>query len=281
MLLAWGLICGISLLWMLGWWAWPQHWPCMSNFFLTAMLLIMATDFLTRYSAARRIGFDRHDGALELLLTTPLTPAEIVDGQLAALRAQFRPIRFTVLGLCILMMLGGFLTRHWNTQAVITYSLIWLMFFLWCMRGSRRAAIKVMWVALNTGRPVYSVFRSQGRPWQWFWILFNLRNIFRTTGTGVSQFPTGSNDELAVVCFISASVLIILLIATLVQKRGLYNEMGERLVADMYSVAQEPVPDKDDPRLKKWDVRERLIPPPPSYGISQLPRPFPKNRRLK
>jgi hypothetical protein len=218
---------------------------------------------LTRYSAARRIGIDRHDGALELLLTTPLTPAEIVDGQLAALRAQFRPIRFTVIGLCVLMMLGGFLTRHWNTQAVITYSLIWLMFFLWCMRGSsRRAATRVMWVALNTGRPVFSIFKSQRGVWIWFWVFFNFRYVFSGIGTGVGQFPTGSNLELVIVCLI-ATWVIIFLIAVSIQK-GVFDEMRARLISDMYSVAQEPVPEKDDPRLKKWNVREHLNPEPRS-----------------
>jgi ABC-type Na+ efflux pump permease subunit len=49
----------------------------------------------------------RREGSLELLLTTPLRPDEIVEGQAAALRAQFRPVRLALLGLFALMMLGG------------------------------------------------------------------------------------------------------------------------------------------------------------------------------
>jgi ABC-type transport system involved in multi-copper enzyme maturation permease subunit len=79
-----GLVCAV---WLLGWRAWPQTWPSNPNFFLTAMVFIVLVNWLTMFTAARRIGTDRRDGMLELVLTTPASPEEIVDGEVRALEA--------------------------------------------------------------------------------------------------------------------------------------------------------------------------------------------------
>jgi len=106
-LLAWAVVCGTVLLWLLGWCAWPRAWPSPVNLCLTALLLASVTGIIRTYAAAKTIGVARREGSLELLLTTPLRPDEIVEGQAAALRAQFRPVRLALLGLFALMMLGG------------------------------------------------------------------------------------------------------------------------------------------------------------------------------
>jgi hypothetical protein len=36
------------------------------------------------------------------------------------------------------------------------------------------------------------------------------------------------------------------------------NKMRDRLIAEMRSIAREPVPDPHDPRFKKWNFNDRL-----------------------
>ena len=147
----------------------------------------------------------------ELLLTTGLSPRQIVEGQLEGLRRQFWHLRRIVVGLCVAMMLGGFLTRQWNVGAVITYVTVWGLFVAFCLRKEQRRVPSVMWVALITGRPLFALFRSKGNRVQWIWIMFNLRNITRGFRGGMGQFPTGSAPELILVAAVALIFAIVAL----------------------------------------------------------------------
>jgi hypothetical protein len=218
------------------------------------MLLLVLVDGLEMHAAAKWLGQDRRDGALELLLTTPLAPLDIVNGELEGLRRQFRPVRQMLAGLYLVMAFGGWLTQKWNVKALVSYVLIWSLFFVWGLRRHRSVPL-VMWVALNTGRPGFAVFRSHGGGWQWFWIFFNGRNITSTWGRSAIHFPSGSTTELVVVSF-----LVPIMAAASFAKRQELAKLSELLIQDMRVIAQAPVPDPQDPVVKRWNVRERLIP---------------------
>jgi ABC-type Na+ efflux pump permease subunit len=250
---AWAGIAIVCLVWLAGWWAWPRYWPSTVNFFITAMLLIITVNTLRLHAMARRIGEDRRDGMLELLLTTPLSPAEIVSGQLAAVRSQFRPVRWTLFGLCLLMAWGGWLTRHWNVTGLVSYGLVWSLFLVWSVSPREDSALLTMWVALNTGRPTFAVVRAQGRAsgWSWLWILFNLKQALSGWGRSAFHFPSGSTAELVIV----APIVSFILLAALLGK-ATRSSIRSQIIGHMRLLAQQPVPDPDDPRLKKWkDIR--------------------------
>src|SRR5262249_5627999 len=172
-LLAWGGTSLISFIWLLGWSAWPHAWPSAFNFFVTAMLLLLFERMLEMYSAARQIGEDRRNGNLELLLTTPLTPNQILEGQLEALEEQFRVVRGALCGIFLLMAVAGLLMRSWRPSALILYVAIWSLFVFWSLRRRTAQSTLAIWVALNTGRPAFAVFRAQNFGWQWIWIFYN------------------------------------------------------------------------------------------------------------
>jgi hypothetical protein len=252
--LAWGIIAGVCLLWLRGWRTWRGYWPSTVNFYTTAFLLLLTVDTVMRHAAARRIGYDRRDGVLELLLTTPLTPDEIVDGQLAALKGQFRPVRHALLGLCIVMMLGGLLTRSWNAPALVSYFLIWSLFLGWCLRSYKGTVATAMWIALNSGRPTFAVLRRNGTNWWWLWNVYNLRYLARSIiNKAAIRFPNGTAAELVLICCGAFGILVFLVIARLGTEA-----VEDLLVKEMRSIAQEPVPAANDPRFKKWKVNERL-----------------------
>ncbi len=252
---AWGIVGGVSCIWLAGWCAWPWVWPSPANFYLTAGLLITGMELVMAYAAAQRIGNDRRDGALELLLTTPMSTEEIVDGQCAALKRMFRPVRATVFGICVLMMLGGLLRGGWNTASLVSYVLIWCILLGWCLRSMDRSTALSMWIGANAARPAYAIFRFRRQgPWYWVIMVFNFRNIFRAFGRGSGvHFPTGSPPELI---FVGLFSFVMLCVAATAQFSP--NKMRQRLIAELRSIAREPLPATQDPRFKKWDVRQRL-----------------------
>jgi hypothetical protein len=249
----------IAALWLLGWLAWPRYWPSSANFFITAVVLIWLVDWLTLFTAARRIGTDRRDGSLELLLTTGLTPLEVADGHAKALANQFRPLRRTVLGLFMVMILGGIVSRSWNTRAVISFAMIWSLLFWFCIRHPKARVLKTMWLALNTGRPVHAVFKLRQSNWTWIWILYMSKNLFHGLARGTTAFPTGSVMESFFMCLIFGIMLASYFVAKEMSDAD-ENHVRMRIMSDMRAIAADPLPDPNDPLYKKWDGIDRLKP---------------------
>ena len=249
--LAWLLVAGIAVLWLAAWVEWPKHWLSLPNFLITAALLNGVVEGIALYAAGRRIGEDRRSGALELLLTTSLTPEEMIEDQLEALRQQFQPVFWGTLGLNLALMLGGFFLRDWQDLAAYTYGLIWLPFLFWSWRRSFRSCLIGMWASLNCGRPLYAVWRATGgyNHLSWIWILVIMGN----QPSQLRNFPSGSITEFAWVGFI-----VLFLALAMLAPRVKANQIANRLRAEFRSIAQSPVPEPSDPRLKRWKIDERF-----------------------
>ncbi len=261
--LAWGFMGAVVGLWLLGWAAWPRYWASPMNFYLTAFVLLGGMGMIMSYAAARAIGNERREGSLELLLTTPLRPAEIVAGQVAATRDQFRPVRLALTGLFVVMMAGGFLTRPWTQTAFFSYVVIWVLFLLSSARIDLQKVPLAMWAGLNTGRPMMAVFRSRadGKRQRWWWIYFVLNgsNLWR----GLSRaggFPSGSYGEVFIVGLVAVLVLIYVVVRAI---KPAAQPLRERLIAEMRLIARLPLPDLNDPKFKQWMSRKQ--PPMAAY----------------
>jgi ABC-type Na+ efflux pump permease subunit len=254
---AWAIVAGVCAVWLLGWRIWPAAWPTPMNFYATAMLMVLGVEMVMAYAGARRVGNDRRDGVLELLLTTPLMPEQIVDGQSVAMKALFRPVRATVFCLCILMAVAGFLGRSWTPPAFVSYGLIWCVILWWSVRSIKQSTPMAMWIGINSGRPAYAVFRRQNI-WWWIAMGFNMRNILSMFRGSAIKFPSGSAEELTVVCFAAFAAAIIAVAIQLT-----HDKMRDKLIEEMRSIAREQLPEPRDPRFKNWRVTERL--PRPAY----------------
>jgi hypothetical protein len=263
--LAWAIVVGIVVVWLGCWAAWPSRWPSVPNLFLTATLFNLSLSWLARYSAAKGAGAPRQDGSYELLLTTPLSPQEIVRGELEAVRILFQPVLRLVLLLEIILMLAGLLLKKWNPSALTVYFLIWAFFLYWTSAQGwwrRRRVLPVMWTSLNCGRPALAVWRTSGlHSWSWIWVLFNIKSLF----SGFPDFPTGSPGELLLVSSLAGSFVIVVLIRFLVGDT-VSAQRERRLISEFREIVREPVPHPHDPRFKKWDVKERF---PWGWGLVQ------------
>jgi ABC-type transport system involved in multi-copper enzyme maturation permease subunit len=286
-MLAWLVAGGIVLAWLGCWALWPGQWLSPTNFYLTAALLNVAQDLLTRHAAAKEIGQARRDGAYELLLTTPLTPSDIAHGTLDAVRWRFRGMADFILALNVVMMLWGLALRGWNTGALFVYFSFWLILLTWswCLGHRWARLLPVMWASLNCGRPAYAVWRATGAApsgnwWYWIWF-YNVCFWLQAAGRGYHRFPTGSGGEL-VIAWCVVIVWLVWFVSSLFVKhrerpafewdsrakewiggrasksRGRERVCESRLFREFRDVAREPLPEANDPRFKKWDARERF-----------------------
>jgi hypothetical protein len=200
---------------------------------------------------------DRRDGALELLLTTALSPQEMLTGQKAALDEQFKQVKWGLSGLMLLMAPAGFLSRTFTAPGLVSYLAVWCLFFAWCWRPTHRSVPLAMWVAANCGRPFYGFFRK-GSKWYRIWMFYYFYMMARSLGGMTRTFPGGSIVEMCVILFVIFWILLFMF-----ANRNSSNSVAQSFVSQLRLIAQEPLPDRNDPRLKQWkDIRTRFPAPP-------------------
>ena len=85
----WAFLALAALIWCWGLWKYPRDWRDQTSFVLTALILHTWLKISISFEACRRFVEDRRSGALELLLSTPLSVPQIVQGQLMALARHF------------------------------------------------------------------------------------------------------------------------------------------------------------------------------------------------
>jgi ABC-type transport system involved in multi-copper enzyme maturation permease subunit len=93
----WAILIAGGAVWAWGLWKYPRTWKDEGTFVFSAMLTHGLLKVWLATEATRQLGFDRRSGALELLLSTPITITQIVRGQLLSLWRQFGPPSILVL----------------------------------------------------------------------------------------------------------------------------------------------------------------------------------------
>ena len=256
--LAWVIVTGTVFLWILGWLTWRKDWLSTINLFAVATVVVIAFYWLELQSVAQQMGRERRDGTLELLLTTPITATEIVDALLVAPARQLRAPRYVALAFFVIMMIAGFFVRPWNAAAIAAYLMVWLILCWLVMARPRNTLVKVIRVALVSGRAGFALYRTHYHGYVWLMSMsFNFYNVAVNFGNTSIQFPKGNALEVISVTFIG---IVVAVVAYVAQEPP---ELLNTLRREMHSVAQEPVPDADDPRFRKWkDIKQ----PFPSAG---------------
>ena len=251
---AWVGFGSIAACWFAGFAAWPARWPSAPNFLLTSTLLNLTLGTFLSHATASTLAALRRNGELEQLLCTPLEPGAIVWGQIEAVRRQFNPLWWTVLTLHLAMLAAGWFFVRATLPARLVYLIWYGLLLLWhgSLRGESRSRLLVLWLVLHTGRVRWAVWKASGfggSIWNWWWIFFN----FRRALSSARNFPSGSVAELC----LAVAILVVVLIAREVSHNR-RKALANRLLFDFREVAREPIPADDDPRLKRWQIDERL-----------------------
>jgi len=106
--LVWSALGLGACVWAWGALRWREDWLNELTYSFTAIILHTALKFWVASEACLRLGPDHRSGALELLLSTPMTVREILRGQMLALRRQFFGPVLLVAGLDFLFLFSAF-----------------------------------------------------------------------------------------------------------------------------------------------------------------------------
>lgn len=243
-------------------WFWGTVWLTPGAVYLLAVVCLVGLSWLSLYTIGRRIGEDRRSGVLELLLTTGLSPREIVEGQRRGVRRMFWPVLMGVFGALFLLSLGSLLLRgEVSGWTWVSFLLAWIL-LSGVLHGVLNTDIRVMWISLNSARPAFAVFKALGEFGGF--VVGMTPSLFMfggdLLGEFLIQFPSGSWLELFLICGFGVMVLATILLnrSLFVSLFGWETSIGKRLIDEFRSIAAEPVPEKSDPRFKGWDGAKRL-----------------------
>ena len=245
--LACGFIATIALAWLVFWLTRIGRARNGALAVATAVVLHAGLNWILAYAAAKRLGQERQTGGFEILLTTPLSPRDIVEGQLRGMFLQFKIVGVLVVLLDLMLMCSGFAWRGWDPPIIVSYCLAWIP-MLWFWYAMHRATIpKAMWIGAWTGRPGYSAIQSM-RGYFWLLIWF-----------GIPVF-TGVEDYASAMCIGFFFVPLMAVVTSVNRSAVLY-----KLIYELRAIACAPIPSKDDPKFKRWNPK-RIYPPGP-WGI--------------
>jgi hypothetical protein len=162
--------------------------------------------WLIAFESSRRLSEDRHSGALELLLVSPVSIEEIIAGQKRALRKLFQgPIALANLTNAALFVVAIF-----NFPAILGSGQIFLLFEI-CLGGAVLMVVDFhaltwvgMWMALQTRRHTRAILATLLRvmvaPW---FVIFLL--VLLTIGGG--SLSLGTALGLSLFWFALAAIL--------------------------------------------------------------------------
>ena len=143
----WAFLGLVAFIWSLGLIFNPHDWKQGEAYLFTAAIVHTVLKFWVVTEACRRFSLDRQSGALELLLSTPITVKEIVRGQWMALERQFAGPVFVVLAADFIFLLGGRLES--DNQTV----LVWIVGMITFVMDLLTLGWLGMWRGLNSRRP--------------------------------------------------------------------------------------------------------------------------------
>ena len=105
--LVWAFLGLCGCVWAWGAFKWRDDWLQEGTYLATALILHLTLKLWVASEACQRFGPDHRSGALELLLSTPLTVREVLRGQMLALKRQFLWPLLAVVGIDFLFLLAG------------------------------------------------------------------------------------------------------------------------------------------------------------------------------
>lgn len=146
------LVC-LACLWSWGAVEQGREWLNEAIYFLTAIILNTTLKIWIASEAGRRLGEDRKIGALELLLSTPLSVPDILRGQFLALRRQFfGPIVVVLLveGVFLVASLQGNRGDVSEVSATVAFGVI---FMVMLVADSLALSVTAMWISLTARNP--------------------------------------------------------------------------------------------------------------------------------
>ncbi|HXP62310.1 MAG TPA: ABC transporter permease [Dongiaceae bacterium] len=165
--LVWGALAVVA-----GFWAWGcvcagSEWYNEGVYFPTAILLNSILKLWIASEAGRQFAEDRHSGALELVVTTPLSVKEMLRGQWLALRRQFLGPLLVVIAVELIFLAASLERESFHAQPI--NPVLWLAGIVMLVSDMAALGWVGMWEAMIAKRPNHvtgkTVVRILVAPW--------------------------------------------------------------------------------------------------------------------
>jgi ABC-type Na+ efflux pump permease subunit len=149
----WVALIIVACLWSWGAMEQGRDWMNVGVYAITAIVLNSMLKIWIASEAGRRLGEDRKIGALELLLSTPLSVPDIVQGQMLALRRQFLgPVVVTLLVEGVFLM-AGLQSSHADSEEISIIAGFGVTMMAMLMMDALAMAVLSMWISLTAKNP--------------------------------------------------------------------------------------------------------------------------------
>jgi hypothetical protein len=185
-------------------------------FIFSAMLTHAILKVWLATEATRQLGMDRRSGALELLLSTPITVRQIIRGQLLSLWKQFGPASAVVI-LTDLVFLSARNEDSWKWFWVVTIVVFVLDMITLGWLG--------MWLGLAHKQPSRAAASAVARVMALPWAIFL---AFMTAFAAIFYFaggptPRWADEDAAIMLGAVIAISVDLLLLSWARKRLLLN----------------------------------------------------------
>jgi ABC-type transport system involved in multi-copper enzyme maturation permease subunit len=201
--LVWAFLGLGALIWTLGLAFNSRDWLDEAAFVLTGLIVHTVIKFWVATEASRRFSLDRQSGALELLLSTPISIKEVLRGQWLGLERQFAAPVLIILLVDFVFLLG-------SRRETITV-LFWIAIMIVLVADLITLIWLGMWRGLNSRRPNRAAAAALARvlflPWGIFFLLMTLAALSDSLGRGGSPWNEYSVIIMGVVISLAVNLL--------------------------------------------------------------------------
>ena len=177
--LYWRLLGMVAVVWWMLSRKFDSEWFNEAVYFSTAILLICSFKGWVVSEAGRHLGEQRKEGALEFVLSTPLTVKEILHGQWLALRRQFLGPLLAVVAVLIIFLVASLQRESFHENPL--NPVLWIGGILMLVADVVALCWAGMWAALTVKTPNritgVTATRLLLAPWVLFFVVLIMANL--------------------------------------------------------------------------------------------------------
>lgn len=181
----WRLLVMIAAVWVWGSFKLGADWFNEAVYFSTAILLNCTFKTWVASEAGRYLGEQRKEGALEFVLSTPLTVGEILHGQWLALRRQFLGPLLAVIAVQFIFLAASLQRESFSENPI--NPIVWLASITMLIADTIALCWTAMWGALTVKSPnaisAVTVTRLLTAPWGLFVVVLIMASLLVDSGS--------------------------------------------------------------------------------------------------
>lgn len=181
------------LVFMVGWWVYVSirsgSFLMIEALIAMALILNSTLKLWIPIEAAQRLAEDQSAGALELLLSTPLTVRDIVRGQFMALRRQFLSPFLMVILIELIMAATLLQQSRWGDDRMLR---MWLAGILMLVADVLALIWVALWAALSSKNVNQAIIKTLGRVLVLPWVLFGVVGVAVSLWVSLTRKPEPS-----------------------------------------------------------------------------------------